>query len=98
MTVLAYLPFAVSLLALTFALAAARNVHATSRLMDVTRAQNQRAEANWALTAAYRAKADPGPAKADVAAAEEAVRRAESRLPRRSKSTRAYFAGKTEAS
>lgn len=73
------------------------NVFLAGRFVNVTRAQNQRGAAYRALEAAYRSGAAPSQAQADVAAAEEAVRQAEARLPRRSKHTRDYFA-KVEAS
>lgn len=89
---------AVSVVAMAGALAASwialRNLRITSLFGAVTRAHNQRAAANRALTAAYVAHTDPGPALASVAAAEEAVRAAEARLPRRHRLVRHYFASK----
>lgn len=72
----------------------ARAQRETQRLYDVAKAQTQRGAAYRVLEAARRSRADESEANAMVAAAEEAVKRAEDRLPRRSKNTRAYFASK----
>lgn len=69
-------------------------LYVSQRFHQVTMAQWRRASAYRALTTAFLSRADPGPAKADVAAAEDAVRAAEVKLPRRSRATRTYFASK----
>jgi|GEM_PF-5352549 len=75
-------------------LGAAWNLYVSGRLHKVTMAQWRRVSANYALTTAYLARADPAQAKAEVAAADEAALKAEARLPRHSRSTRKYFANK----
>ncbi|MDH2424778.1 hypothetical protein [Sphaerisporangium sp. TRM90804] len=71
----------------------ARRLRANDRLIDVVEAQQRRETAHHALGAAYRTEADPAAAKAAVAEAQEAVRKAEARLPV-GRWTREYFASK----
>jgi hypothetical protein len=76
---------------------AAWELYVSQRFHQVAMAQCRRASAYNALTVAHYTRTDSGPAKAEVAAAEGAVREAEARLPRRSASTRKYFASKGAA-
>ncbi len=74
-----------------------RRLFENERLYDVAQALVRCVAADHALQAARLSRADESEANAMVAAAEEALKRAEARLPRRSKNTRAYFASKEKA-